>query len=151
MSLSAYRFAMASMPRLAVSNTHWFNIAKKQVYEAYKAVKSKAGAAGVDRQTIEQFDSNLRTNLYKLWNRMSGLAKGDRGFAFAEAHAVWGFGQHVQLMPEDQDFSLQCRPAKSIAAPGSYHGTDTIGADIVRREPLACISAAPTAPRGRQR
>ena len=30
---------------------------------------------------------------------------------FAEAHAVWGFGQHVQLMPEDQDFSLQCRPA----------------------------------------
>ena len=48
-----------------------FNIAKKQVYEAYKAVKSKAGAAGVDRQTIEQFDSNLRSNLYKLWNRMS--------------------------------------------------------------------------------
>ena len=35
-----------------------FNIAKKQVYEAYKAVKSKAGAAGVDRQTIEQFDSD---------------------------------------------------------------------------------------------
>src|SRR6201987_5097388 len=48
-----------------------FNITKKQVYEAYKAVKSKAGAAGVDRQTIEQFDSNLRSNLYKLWNRMS--------------------------------------------------------------------------------
>src|SRR6202041_4191305 len=42
-----------------------------QVYEAYKAVKSKAGAAGVDRQTIEQFDSNLRSNLYKIWNRMS--------------------------------------------------------------------------------
>jgi retron-type reverse transcriptase len=48
-----------------------FNITKKQVYEAYKAVKSKAGAAGVDRQTIEQFDSNVRGNLYKLWNRMS--------------------------------------------------------------------------------
>jgi retron-type reverse transcriptase len=51
-----------------------FNITKKQVYEAYKAVKSKAGAAGVDRQTIEQFDSNLRSNLYKLWNRMSSGA-----------------------------------------------------------------------------
>ena len=48
-----------------------FNITKKQVYEAYKAVKSRAGAAGVDRQTIEQFGSNLRSNLYKLWNRMS--------------------------------------------------------------------------------
>jgi group II intron reverse transcriptase/maturase len=48
-----------------------FNITKKQVYEAYKAVKSNAGSAGVDRQTIEQFDSDLRNNLYKLWNRMS--------------------------------------------------------------------------------
>ena len=48
-----------------------FNITKKQVYEAYKAVKSKAGAAGVDGQTIEQFASDLQNNLYKLWNRMS--------------------------------------------------------------------------------
>jgi len=48
-----------------------FNITKKQVYEAYKAVKSNAGAAGVDGQTIGQFDSDLRNNLYKLWNRMS--------------------------------------------------------------------------------
>src|SRR5205809_4176597 len=48
-----------------------FNITKKQVYEAYKAVKSNAGSAGVDGQTIEQFDSDLRNNLYKVWNRMS--------------------------------------------------------------------------------
>ena len=48
-----------------------FSIDKKLVYEAYKAVKANAGAAGVDRQTIEQFDSDLRRNLYKLWNRMS--------------------------------------------------------------------------------
>jgi RNA-directed DNA polymerase len=48
-----------------------FKITKVQVYEAYKAVKSNAGAAGVDGQTIEQFDANLQRNLYKLWNRMS--------------------------------------------------------------------------------
>src|SRR5262249_9006504 len=48
-----------------------FNITKRQVYEAYKAVKSNQGAAGVDKQTIEQFDANLQGNLYKLWNRMS--------------------------------------------------------------------------------
>ena len=48
-----------------------FSIDKKRVYEAYKAVKSNAGSAGVDGQTIEQFDSDLRNNLYKLWNRMS--------------------------------------------------------------------------------
>jgi RNA-directed DNA polymerase len=48
-----------------------FKIAKKQVYEAYKAVKSNQGAAGVDKETIEQFEANLKGNLYKLWNRMS--------------------------------------------------------------------------------
>lgn len=48
-----------------------FHIDKKRVYEPYKAVKSNAGSAGVDGQTIEQFDSDLQNNLYKLWNRMS--------------------------------------------------------------------------------
>lgn len=48
-----------------------FNIDKRQVYEAYKAVRSNGGAAGVDGQTIEQFEADLKGNLYKLWNRMS--------------------------------------------------------------------------------
>jgi len=48
-----------------------FVIEKWQVYEAYKAVKSNGGAAGVDRQTIEQFEADLKGNLYKIWNRMS--------------------------------------------------------------------------------
>ncbi len=48
-----------------------FKIDKRLVYEAYKAVKSNAGAAGVDGETIEQFEADLRNNLYKLWNRMS--------------------------------------------------------------------------------
>jgi Retron-type reverse transcriptase len=48
-----------------------YNIDKKLVYDAYKAVKDNAGAAGVDQQTIEQFDADLMGNLYKIWNRMS--------------------------------------------------------------------------------
>lgn len=48
-----------------------FMIEKWQVYEAYKAVKSNKGAAGVDGQTIEQFEADLKGNLYKIWNRMS--------------------------------------------------------------------------------
>ena len=43
-----------------------FNIEKKRVYEAYKAVKSNGGAAGVDGQTIEQFEADLKNNLYKI-------------------------------------------------------------------------------------
>jgi group II intron reverse transcriptase/maturase len=48
-----------------------FMIEKWRVYEAYKAVKSSKGAAGVDGQTIELFEANLKGNLYKIWNRMS--------------------------------------------------------------------------------
>ena len=48
-----------------------FNIDKRLVYEAYKAVKSNRGAAGVDEQTIEQVEADLSGNLYKIWNRMS--------------------------------------------------------------------------------
>lgn len=48
-----------------------FMIDKRLVYEAYKAVKSNGGAAGVDGQTIEQFEADLKGNLYKIWNRMS--------------------------------------------------------------------------------
>ena len=48
-----------------------FAIDKWQVYEAYQAVKANAGSAGVDRQTIEDFEKDLKDNLYRIWNRMS--------------------------------------------------------------------------------
>ncbi len=48
-----------------------FRIEKRQVYEAYKAVKANRGAAGVDGETLEMFDKELARNLYKIWNRMS--------------------------------------------------------------------------------
>ena len=38
-----------------------FKIEKRQVYEAYKAVKSNKDAAGVEGQTIEQFDADLES------------------------------------------------------------------------------------------
>ena len=53
------------------TNTKPFTIDKKLVYDAYKAVKANAGAAGVDGQSLEMFDKDLMKNLYKVWNRMS--------------------------------------------------------------------------------
>ena len=48
-----------------------FSISKKEVYHAYKQVRANKGAAGVDGQSIADFDKKLEDNLYKLWNRMS--------------------------------------------------------------------------------
>jgi len=48
-----------------------FCISKQVVWEAYKRVKEKQGAAGVDSESIEMFERNLKNNLYKIWNRMS--------------------------------------------------------------------------------
>ena len=39
--------------------------------EAFQAIRSNGKAAGVDGQTLEQFEADLPGNLYKLWNRMS--------------------------------------------------------------------------------
>src|SRR2546425_12699258 len=46
-------------------------ISKWEVWEAYKRVKANQGAAGVDEQSITDFERNLKRNLYKIWNRMS--------------------------------------------------------------------------------
>ena len=48
-----------------------FYIAKRDVWDAYKQVKANRGAAGVDGQSIEDFDRGLSKNLYRIWNRMS--------------------------------------------------------------------------------
>ena len=48
-----------------------FTIPKRLVYEAFKAVKANAGAAGVDKQSIEDFEAKQKDNLYRIWNRMS--------------------------------------------------------------------------------
>ena len=44
-----------------------FDIPKQLVWEAYKRVKANKGAAGVDGQSLEEFESDLRNNLYKIW------------------------------------------------------------------------------------
>ena len=39
--------------------------------QAFHLVKANAGAAGVDKQSIADFEKDLKDNLYKLWNRLS--------------------------------------------------------------------------------
>ncbi len=48
-----------------------FDIPKREVWEAYKRVRANHGTAGVDGESIADFEADLSNNLYKLWNRLS--------------------------------------------------------------------------------
>lgn len=54
-----------------MDKTKPYEISKTVVWEAYKRVKANKGAAGIDDESIEKFEANLKDNLYKIWNRMS--------------------------------------------------------------------------------
>jgi len=54
-----------------MTTTKPIEIDKSLVVRAWKQVKSNRGAAGIDHQTLSDFEQNLKGNLYKIWNRLS--------------------------------------------------------------------------------
>jgi RNA-directed DNA polymerase len=48
-----------------------FAISKRLVWEAYQRVKANQGAAGIDAVSIEAFDQERDSHLYRIWNRLS--------------------------------------------------------------------------------
>ena len=48
-----------------------FDISKTEVWQAWEKVKANKGAPGVDRCSVEDFEADLKNNLYRVWNRMS--------------------------------------------------------------------------------
>src|SRR5258708_34012706 len=48
-----------------------FEISKQEVWDAWLKVKANKGAPGGDGQSVEDFEADLKGNLYKIWNRMS--------------------------------------------------------------------------------
>jgi len=54
-----------------LDQTKPFAISKRQVWEAYKRVRANKGSAGVDRQSMKEFEADRERNLYKIWNRMA--------------------------------------------------------------------------------
>jgi RNA-directed DNA polymerase len=42
-----------------------------EVRAAYRLVKAKRGAAGIDRQTLQAFECNIKGNIYKIYNRLA--------------------------------------------------------------------------------
>ena len=54
-----------------MTKTKPFIIDKRRVLQAYRLVKANRGAAGVDQESIKDFEKDLKNNLYKIWNRLS--------------------------------------------------------------------------------
>jgi RNA-directed DNA polymerase len=53
-----------------------FDISKRAVWEAYQKVKANKGAPGVDEVSIEEFEKDLKNNLFKIWSA-SSRARGE--------------------------------------------------------------------------
>lgn len=68
---SATQFNCVRQEEIVVDQTKPFQINKWQVVEAYKLVKANKGSAGIDGQSLQDFEQNLKDNLYKIWNRLS--------------------------------------------------------------------------------
>lgn len=56
------------------ANAKAFDIPKQLVVEAYRRVKANRGAAGVDGESLQQFEADRKNQLYKIWNRLSSGA-----------------------------------------------------------------------------
>ena len=54
-----------------METTKSFEISRQAVFNAFIKVKQNKGGAGVDGQSIEDFERNLDDNLYKIWNRLA--------------------------------------------------------------------------------
>ena len=48
-----------------------FEISRHLVWHAYLKVKENKGSGGIDGIELEDYEKDLKNNLYKLWNKMS--------------------------------------------------------------------------------
>jgi RNA-directed DNA polymerase len=98
------------MDRLKVSGKP-FDISKREVWEAYQKVKANKGAPGVDGCSIDEFEKDLKNNLYKIWNRMSSGSYFPPPVLAVEIPKPHGGGTRILGVPTVAD-----RIAQTVAA-----------------------------------
>ena len=98
-----------------------FAIPKQLVWEAYKRVKANKGAPGADGQSLEEFESDLRDNLYKIWNRMSSGTYFPPPVRAVEIPKPHGGGVRILGVPTVAD-----RVAQTVAAMALEARTESI-------------------------
>jgi RNA-directed DNA polymerase len=104
-----------------------FDISKWEVQEAYERVKANKGAPGVDGCSIEDFEADLKNNLFKLWNRMSSGSYFPPPVLAVEIPKPHGGGTRVLGVPTVADRVAQTvvarrleRQVEPIFHPDSY-------------------------------
>ena len=93
-----------------------FEISKREVWEAYEKVKANKGAPGVDGVNLEQFETDLRGNLYKIWNRMSSGSYFPPAVKAVEIPKPHGGGTRVLGVPTIADRIAQTVVAARLEA-----------------------------------
>lgn len=88
-----------------------FRISKGEVWRAWLKVRGNQGAPGVDGQSIEAFESDLKGNLYKIWNRMSSGTYFPPAVLAVEIPKSHGGGSRMLGIPTVAD-----RIAQTVAA-----------------------------------
>jgi RNA-directed DNA polymerase len=88
-----------------------FDISKREVWEAYEKVKANKGAPGVDGCSIDDFEKDLKNNLYKIWNRMSSGSYFPPPVLAVEIPKPHGGGTRILGVPTVAD-----RIAQTVAA-----------------------------------
>ena len=93
-----------------------FDISKREVWEVWERVKANKGAPGVDGCSIEDFEKDLKNNLYKIWNRMSSgsyLPPPVRAVEIPKSH---GGGTRILGVPAVADRIAQTVAARRLEA-----------------------------------
>jgi len=93
-----------------------FEISKQEVWEAYERVKANKGASGVDGCSIEDFESDLRNNLYRIWNRMSSGSYFPPAVRAVEIPKSHGGGTRILGVPTVADRIAQTVVARRLEA-----------------------------------
>lgn len=98
-----------------------FTIPKERVWEAYRRVAANKGAAGVDGQSIADFETDLKNNLYRIWNRMSSGTYFPSPVMAVEVPKPHGDGTRILGVPTVAD-----RVAQTVAALALEARTESI-------------------------
>lgn len=93
-----------------------FGISKREVWQAYQKVAANKGAAGVDGVSLAEFESDLKGNLYKIWNRMSSGSYFPPPVKAVEIPKAHGAGARVLGVPTIGDRIAQTVVAGRIEA-----------------------------------